>query len=215
MTKRLWALGLGVLFLVSTTHAKAGVTFEPYYSLRSNKSIKPGKDNTESESIRSYEDKGLRASLSFLRLFRFSLGVGQGVGTTTTTQRTLKDNYNEIDFDQELDMSTQTEGTETKMVETQNRAKVNLVFDPGFWIFIARLQAGVTAQQRLVKLYEDGSLVKNLAPPITYKPNAGVGLGVRFSSQVFFMIEYAGYFYSFPKLQPFEREASVSFGVSL
>jgi len=51
--------------------------------------------------------------------------------------------------------------------------------------------------------------------PITYKPTASAGAGVRIGRTMYFMAEYGFFFYKFPETKPFEREVSVSYGVSL
>lgn len=205
---------LGVL--VSTNLASAGILFEPYYKVSSTKSIKVDRSkDQETETIKQREEKGLRAGLSFFSLFKLNLAVGQSFLVTTSTTDTIKDEYDEIDFNKELNTSTAEPGKEVKQKETQNNARVTLVFDPSFWIFIARLKAGITARQRIVELFQDDVLLSHVDPGITYKPNAGVGVGIKLTPNMYFMIEYGFYFYKFPETEPFEREATISYGFSI
>lgn len=216
---KIWIIGIvaGCLLLsASADSAYAGITFSPYYSVSSTKSISPKpKSGTETETISQREEKGISAGLSFFRLFGLSLSVGQNFATKTTTEQTIKDEYGEIDFDSELDTSTRTPGKEVKIKDTQNKAKFSFYLDPGFWIFIARAKVGVTATQRKVETFQDDILIDQKDPAPTYKPHAGVGLGVRFSPRIFAMTEYNFFFYKFPEKEPFEREATVSFAFSI
>lgn len=210
-----YLLGLAIVFFFTTT-AQARITFEPYYSVSSTKNIQPNRaKGTETETIEQREEKGLRAGIGLWRWFGLNLEVGQGFGVKTSTTGTIKDNYGQIDFNEELNSSTEAPGKELKVKDTQNNGRVNLLFDPSFWIFIFRFKAGVTAQQRITTLFNDGVEVKRTEPPITYKPNASLGVGVRIGPRMFFMIEYGVYFYSFPKPEPFERQASVSYGFAI
>lgn len=212
---RLFGPVLVALALTCSSSGWARFHFEPYVSLTSNKSITTNRsDGTETEKIRERQEAGIRAGLSFFRLFKLNLSAGQSVLTTTISEsEIIKDEYDEINFGSEID--TSTEGKETKTEETQNKARLSLLFDPGFWIFIARLKIGVTARQRLLKVYQDDALVKNLEPPITFKPHAGVGLGVKLAPRMYFMVEYSFYYYKFPELEPFERAATISYGIGI
>jgi hypothetical protein len=196
--------------------AFARITFSPYYSVSSTKSISPKrKDSTETEKISQREEKGLSAGVSFFRIVGLSLSVGQNFKTTTTTEQTVTDEYGEIDLNSELDSSTRTPGMQTKIKDTQNKAKFSFYLDPGFWIFVARMKLGVTATQRKVQVFADDILVDTQDPAPTYKPHAGLGLGVRLSSRIFAIAEYTFFFYKFPEKEPFEREATISFGFSI
>ncbi|MEZ4743929.1 MAG: hypothetical protein R3B45_16030 [Bdellovibrionota bacterium] len=194
----------------------AGITIAPYYSVSSTKSITTKQSQgTETEKISQREEKGLKAGISFWRLFKLQLAVGQNFKTTTTTEQEITDEYDEIDFNSELDTSTRTPGKSTKIKDTQNKAKLSIVLDPGFWIFIARLKAGVTATQRKIEVFEEDQLISKVDPEPTYKPHAGVGLGIKFTRRMYGMIEYNFFFYKFPKPEPFEREAAISFAFSI
>ncbi|MDD1421225.1 porin family protein [Dolichospermum sp. ST_sed1] len=199
-----------------STSAHARITFEPYYSVSSTKSLKPNKKaSTETEKISQREEKGLRAGISFWRLLGLNLSVGQNFKTTTTQEQEIVDEYGEIDFNKEIDSTTKIPGVETKIKDTQNKAKATFVFDPGFWIFVARMKVGVTATQRITEVFIADEKTQEVRPDPTYKPHAGAGLGVRLSPRMFGMIEYNFFFYKFPETEPFEREASISFGFSI
>lgn len=206
------------LFLLGfySEQSEARVTFSPYYSVSSDKSIIAKKSKgTETEKKTFREEKGLKAGISFWKLFGASVSVGQNYKVTTSTESEISDEWGELDYSKDLNTSTSTPGSEKKIKETQNKAKVSVMFDPGFWILIARTKLGVTATQRLVDVYENDVLVSELKPEPTYKPHAGFGLGVKLSRRIKAMIEYDFFFYKFPETKVFERETSISFSFAI
>ena len=203
-------------FTVAPT-AQAKISFSPYYSIRSTKGIKPGAKNksTEDETIKQREEKGIKAGVSFFRLMKFELGVGQSVLTTTEKTSVAKDEYDQIDYETDLNMDTSNPESELKTTETQNRAKASLIIDPSFSIFILRAKAGVTATQRHFEAQQDGGTPTKFTSDPVYTPHLGAGAGVKLGRMAFFIAEYTFELYKFPKTEPFEREVSVSFGVNL
>ena len=158
---------------------------------------------------------GIRFSLSFWRLMKFQLGIGQSKLTQTQKTSEVTDEYEEIDFSSDLNMSTDNPDKEIKTVDTQNRAKLSFIFDPSFSIFIARVKIGVTAQQRIMDKEEDGVDPVSVTKGPTYKPHSGLGFGVRLTPRMYFMAEYSAYHYKFPDIEPFERQLSVSYSLSI
>ncbi len=208
------ALALGL----PSSAAFAGLSFAPYVSIKSTKSVTPGKkdQSTETEVIKQRQEYGLRASLSFWRLFKTQLSVGQSKLTNTQKVSQVKDEYGEIDMNQELNVDTSDPDKQLRLTETQNVGKFSLILDPSFSIFIARFKLGITARQRIIQKDETDVPSVKLTEPITYKPHSGVGFGVRITPRMFFMAEYEVYHYMFPpKLEPFERELSVSYNISM
>jgi len=209
-------LALSALTLVPS-RAEAGVTISPYVSIKSTKSLKPvTKDKSkETDTVQQRQEAGLRGSLSFFRLFGLSLSVGQSKLTTTQKVQDAKDEYGEIDYAKDLNMSTDAPDNDVKITETQRNARLNVSINPSFWIFILKAQIGVTATQRIITTEEAGKdgLTKTFGP--TYKPNSGFGFGVRFTPSMYAMAEYNMYHYAFPKLEPFEREVALSYSVEL
>lgn len=216
MKHRLLFLITGLAFMFSSA-AQAGVTISPYVSIKSTKSVKPQKkDKTkETESVKQRQEAGIRGSVSFWRLFSLTAGVGQSKLTTTEKVQDAKDEYGEIDYEKDLNMSTENPEQNLKITETQRNAKLTVAIDPGFWIFILRAKAGVTAQQRILETEQEGSEPTTLTFGPTYKPHSGFGLGVRFSRSMYAMAEYTFNHYKFPEIEPFEREATISFSISL
>lgn len=194
--------------------AEAQITFSPYYSVRSTKSINPGEtSDTEDETVKQKEEKGIRAGLRLGRLFKLTLGVGQSFSEATTKTNTVVDEFDEIDYSQ--DLNSTTVGKEKKLKEWDNRARFSFHFDPSFAIFILKLKLGVTAKQRITELLIEDELHSRNEPDPTYNPHAGVGFGLRFTRQMFWLAEYSLDFYKFPETEPFERELTVSFGFSI
>jgi hypothetical protein len=210
-------LGALALGLVGAPRAQAGVTIAPYVSVKSTKSIKPNaKDKSqENETVAQRKEAGLRASLSMGQLFSLQFSAGQNKLTTTQKTQDAKDEYGDIDYQKDLNLSTDAPDTELKITETQRNGKVSLVFDPSFSIFILRAKAGVTATQRILETEETGKDKMTLTAPPTYKPHSGFGVGIRFSPSMYAMAEYNFLHYKFPKVQPFEREVAVSFALSI
>ena len=201
---------------VSAGPAIAEVYVSPYLSIRSTKTIDPSKKaGQEDEKIKQYKEAGVTGGIGFWRLFRTSLSLGQATVTSTEKKSAVKDEYDEIDYNKDMNMSTDNPDNEIKITETQRRATFSLQIDPSFWIFIMRAKLGVTAQQRIVETREEGLPTQTLTKGPTYKPLSGLGLGVRLTPSMYFMVEYSAYHYKFPKMEPFERQLTVNYCVSI
>ena len=205
------------LMALGATQAMATVYVSPYLTIRSTKTANPSKtdSNAEDQNIKQYREAGVSAGIGFWSIFRSSLSLGQAAATATTKKSTLVDQYDEIDFHKDLNMSTDNPDNLIKVTDTQRRATFSLEIDPSFWIFIMRAKAGVTAQQRIVKTEEAGLPSRTVTKGPTYKPLTGVGLGVKLTPNMYFMVEYSAYHYKFPKMQPFERQLTVDYCVSI
>lgn len=203
--------------LLSAPVAQAGVTVSPYVSIKSTKSIKPNaKDKSkENETVKQRREAGLRASVSFFSIMRAQLSVGQNKLTTTSKTQDAKDEYGEIDYEKDLNMSVDDPEQELKVTETQRNAKFSLILDPSFGPLILRAKVGVTGTQRILDTEVTGQEKVTLTKGPTYKPHSGYGFGIRLSPGMFFMAEYEFFHYKFPEPEPFEREVSVSFSVSI
>lgn len=195
--------------------ALAGVSVSPFVSINSTKSIKPAGSGEEQETNKQRTTYGIRAKVSFWRLLGIQASVGTNKLETSEKTSEVKDEFDEIDLQKELKVSTDDPEKEVKITEEQRRGQVSLVFDPSFSIFILRASAGVQATQRLFTKEEEGMDNETFVGPITYNPIAGAGAGVRLGRAMFAMAEYNFFFYKFPEYEPFEREVAVSFGVSL
>lgn len=208
------SVAVGLLFMPV---ARAGISIAPYASISSTKKIKPNPKNKseEEEVIKQRTTYGIVGSLSFFRVFKLQASAGQNQLTTTQKTQFAADDYGEIDYNKDLTMSTDQPDKEVKTTETQRIGRLGLALDPGFWIFILRAKGGVQATQRLVKLEEKDKPAVSKLTPISYKPFAGAGAGVRLSPSMFFMAEYSIFMYQFPKTAPFEREVTVSYSVSI
>lgn len=218
MQARLITLALvAIVGLALGQNAEAKVTFSPFYSIGGTKSIKPDKANSGKENVtnRQRQTYGLNAGISFWKVFGAQLSVGQSKLTLTQKTQDAVDDFGEIDYEQDLNMNTSTADADVKTSETINKARLGIVLDPSFWIFILRAKAGVQATQRIMELEQAGMDKQKHEEPITYKPYAGAGAGIRLSRRMFFMAEYNFFFYKFPEYEPFEREVQVSFGVSI
>lgn len=215
---KFFAQAILITLIWGTTHgtASAAMSFDPYVTIRSTKSIKPNSDEgTETAKVKQRQEAGLRFSLSFWKLMKFQFGIGQSVLTQTQTVNEVADEYGEIDFASDLDMSTDNPDQEVKTIDTQNRANLTFSFDPSFSIFILRFKLGVTAQQRIMEKQEAGLENVSVTKGPTYKPISGVGFGVRINPSMYFMAEYSAYHYEFPDPEPFERQVTVSYSIGI
>ncbi|HYX36462.1 MAG TPA: hypothetical protein VE954_25425 [Oligoflexus sp.] len=218
MKRIFWKTALASTFLIISSTAWAKVTISPYVSIKSTKSVTPGKkaSGTENESLKQRQEYGIQASVSFWRLFKTQLAVGQSRTTTTSKVSEAKDEYGKIDFAQDLNMDTDQPDNEVKITETQRVGKFSLLLDPSFSIFILRFKIGVTAMQRIIEKDELGLPSTSITVGPKYNPHSGFGAGIRFSPRMFFMAEYNFFHYNYPtQIEPFERELSVSYNVSI
>ena len=208
-------LAVGIL-VTAVKPAIAGISFAPYASIKSTKSIKPGADKSETETIKQRQEYGLRASVSFWKLFKTQLSVGQSQLTTTSKISEVTDEYGDVDLQADLNMDTSQPDKEVQLTETQRVGKFSLLLDPSFSIIILRFKLGITAQQRIIEKEELGALKETITVGPTYKPHSGLGFGVRLTPRMYFMAEYEVYHYKYPPdIEPFEREVSVSYNVSI
>ncbi len=218
MKRIIWQSAFVTSLLLTSSQAWARLTFAPYVSIKSTKSVTPGKkdSSTENETLKQRQEYGINASLSFWRLFKTQLSVGQSVLTTTSKVSEAKDEYGKIDFAQDLNMDTDQPDNEVKIKETQRVGKFSLLLDPSFSIFILRFKLGVTAMQRIIEKEETDREPTSITVGPKYNPHSGFGAGIRFSPRMYFMAEYNFFHYNYPtEIEPFERELSVSYNVSI
>lgn len=213
----LWLSVFAAAFTFNSATALGGISIAPYASVSSTKKIStnPKNKSEEKEVIKQRNTYGIAGSLSMFSVFKLQASVGQNQLTTTQKTQYAADDYGEINYNKDLNMSTDQPDKEVKVTETQRIGRLGIAIDPGFWIFVLRAKGGVQATQRIVTLEEQGNPAVTKTTPITYKPYAGAGAGIRFSPRMFFMAEYSIFMYQFPKTAPFEREVTVSYNVSL
>ena len=216
MTYRLLFAALWMMLLVPM--AEARISIAPYYSIKSTKSVNPAKkgETIENEKVNQREEFGLRANISFWRLLKFQLSVGQSNNTKTEKAIEVEDEYGEIDFRQDLNISVDDPEKDISIKETQNVGKMSFIFDPSFSIFIARFKLGITARQRIITKEEQGLEPETITEGPTYNPHSGFGAGIRLSRSMYFMIEYEFLHYKYPPdIEPFERTLTASYSVSI
>lgn len=217
-----YLLALSLISLASE-QAHARISIEPFASVSSTKTIKPNKAGKNSEKPADTETSitkqrttyGLRATIGMFRLLKFQVGVGTNELATTTKVSQAVDDYEEIDYQKDLNMDTSDPDAEVKVTERQKKGTATLIVDPSFSIFILRGKAGVVATQRELEKEQTGSTATKYTSPITYKPTLGGGAGIKFGPSMYFIAEYSFFLYKFPEKSPFEREVTVTYGVSL
>lgn len=218
MKKFMFLLSAGLASWLLAGVAQAQFVITPYASIKSNKTIVPDLENPgeEEERIDERQEFGLRASLMLGSFFSLELGVGQSKSKMTEKAARIKDTYDKIDLQQELNVSTDDPNKDVRITETQNVGSASLVFDPSFSVFIARLKVGITAMQRIFTKDEVGMPSERIEDGPTYFPHSGVGLGIEITSGMYFMVEYEFLHYNFPpKAEPFERQLTVSYSIEI
>ena len=208
-------LTFGAIWLLTETVAIARVYVSPYVSISSKKKIEPAKAGKAKETSKTAQRTtyGVKAGLSFWRLFNLQLSVGRSKLDKTEKVQDAADEFDEIDYEADLNMATDDPDAFIDTQEITDKARLSLILDPGFWILIARAKVGVQATKRSMTLTQNDVTTKT-EPPITYKPIAGAGLGVRLTSRMKAMAEYTFVFYKFPETEPFEREVSISYQIA-
>jgi hypothetical protein len=218
MNRIFWQTTLLTTFFLVSSPAWAKVTISPYVSIKSTKSVTPGKKDSskENETIKQRQEYGIQASVSFWKIFKTQLSLGQSQLTTTSKVSEAVDEYGKIDFAKDLNMDTDQPDNEVKITETQRVGKFSLLLDPSFSIFILRFKIGVTAMQRIIDKEELGREPSSITVGPKYNPHSGFGAGIRFSRNMYFMAEYNFFHYNYPKdIEPFERELAVSYNITL
>ena len=198
--------------------AYGGVDIAPYVSIKSTKSVTPGNSNKtiDDEKVSQRQEYGIKATVTMWKLLKFQASVGESKLKKTEKVTDASDEYDEIDFQSELEIDTSDPTADVSITETQRVGKASFIFDPGFSIFIARLKLGITARQRILDRSQAGLDDVQITEGPTYKPHSGLGFGVRFSPRMYWMAEYEFYHYKYaPDIEPFERELSVSFSVAI
>lgn len=206
-------ISLAILLGVAQT-AEARFYMSPYVSVSSKKKIKPADAGKESSNTSQRTTYGIRAGLGLGKLFRLQLSVGRAQLDKSEKVSKASDDLEEIDYEEDLNMSTDDPDALVNTKEIQDKARLTAILDPGFWIFIARAKAGVQASQRKMSLTQGGE-TSEFTTPIKYSPLAGAGLGIRLGRMMKAMAEYTLIFTEFPEEKPFEREVSVSFSINI
>jgi len=216
MKKLMFLLGASLLLAAGVAQAQFVIT--PYASIKSNKTIVPDLENEgqEEERIDERQEFGLRASLGIGSFFSFQLGLGQSKSKITEKAALIKDTYDKIDLQEELNVSTDDPNKDIRITETQNVGSASLVFDPSFSVFVFRFKLGITALQRIFVKDEVGLPTERLEDGPTYLPHSGVGIGIEVTSGMYFMVEYEFLHYNYPpSAEPFERQLTVSYSMEI
>lgn len=212
-------IALFAIALSSEAFAKSAsrFSFTPYVSMKSKTVKKKDKNDPTKEvaTTRTRTEYGFKAGLRFMSIMKLSLGVGQSSLTKKEEVSELKDEYGEIDFNQDLGTSNHAPTDEITMTETRRNAKLTLSVLPKLGPFIVKAGAGVTAKQRIIASEINGIQQPTLTKGPTYKPHSVVGAGFRIDSKKHMMLEYEMYHYKFPELEPFERAVTLSVTVGI
>lgn len=219
----IYSIVTSAILVLSAQAAHARISIEPFASISSTKTIKPNKAGKNSETPAATETSvtkqrttyGVRGTIGMFSVFKFQLGVGTNELTTTSKVSQAVDDYEEIDYEKDLSMDTSDPASDVKVTERQKKGTATLIVDPSFSIFILRGKAGVIATQRELEKSQTGSATTKFTSPIKYKPTVGAGAGIKFGPRMYFIAEYSLFLYKFPEKAPFEREVTVTYGVSI
>ncbi len=210
------AIGFSSLNAYAAKMKMGFVSLEPYYSMIQNKDNFTDSSGQDVSKTRKTEEYGLRASVKLAKILQLRASYGESKSSKTETAIEIADTFDEIDLQTDLQIDTSNPDADVTINEHQKNAKLKLVIDPSFSIFIVRAFVGVSARWRILTRQEEGleDYTSEYGPK--YNPVAGAGFGIRFSRRLYAMAEYEFYFHNYPdELEPFEQALSVSFGVSI
>lgn len=189
----------------------------PYFSMKSKTVKKKDKNDPTKEvaTTRTRSEYGVKGSVRFLKMMKASLSVGQNTLSKEEEVSELKDEYGEIDFEEDLGTSNHAPTDIVKSTETQTNAKFTLSVLPKVGPIIVKVGAGVTGRMRVITSEINGEKQPTITKGPTYKPHTVMGAGMKLTPKTGVMLEYELYHYKFPKLEPFERSVTLSFNVGI
>lgn len=211
---------LCVFALSSEGYARSGgskFSVSPYFSMKT-KTVKKKDRNDPTKEVsktRTRTEYGVKGSLRFMSIMKLSLGIGQNSMKKTEQVSELKDEYGEVDFNEDLGTSSRAPTDEVTMTETQRLGKLTLSINPKMGPLIFKAGAGVTAKMRIIESEINGVKQPTIEKGPNYKPHSVVGVGMKLNSKTSIMLEYELYHYKFPELEPFERAVTLSAGVGI
>lgn len=192
-------------------------TVSPYFSMKTKKTKQKDRTDPTKEvtKTRTRTEFGLRGSVRFLKILKASVSVGQNSLAKEEEVSELKDEYGEIDFNEDLGTSDRAPTDIVKTTEKQTNAKLTLAVVPKFGPFIVKAGAGVTGRLREITSEINGEAQPKITKGPTYKPHSVVGAGFKAGPKMSVMLEYELYHYKFPEIEPFERSVSLSINVGI
>jgi hypothetical protein len=197
------------------------ITVGPYASVSSTKAIKPvaGKDTGSSEeTITQRTTYGVKVDLRLGRLFTLSVNGGQNEVDTTKKPIAMRDEYGDIDFTKDLNVDPNSQTATYRYRETQRLGSAQLVLAPALMkgVLWGKLGAGARARERLITISDEiAQTTKSTKDPLRWSAMATAGVQLRLLGAFNAGVEYKFYFLKFPKTEPHEQEAVVSFGMSI
>jgi len=197
------------------------ITVGPYASVSSTKAIKPvaGKDTGSSEeTITQRTTYGVKVDLRLSKLFKLSLNGGQNEVDTTKKPIAMRDEYGDVDFAKDLNVDPNSQTATYRYRETQRVGSAQLVLAPALMkgVLWGKLGAGARARERLITISDEiAQTTKSVTDPLRWSAMATAGVQLRLLGAFNAGVEYKFYFLKFPKTEPHEQEAVVSFGMSI
>ena len=210
------AMGFSSLNAYAAKVKMGFLSLEPYYSMIQNKDNFTDSSGQDVSKVRKTEEYGLRASLKLASILQLRASYGESKSKKTEKAIEIADTFDQIDFQTDLQIDTTDPDVDVTVNEHQKNAKLKLVIDPSFSIFIVRVYVGVSARWRLLTREDVGVEDYTAEYGPEYNPVAGAGFGIKLSRRLYAMAEYEFYFYNYPtEFEPFEQALSVSVGVSI
>ncbi len=213
------ALVLALLFVSGGSEiAEAASRFSvgPYASVSSTKEIKPGEESSE-ESVTQRTTYGLRVGIGLMRFLSLDVKVGVNEVDQTKKSVALRDEFDEINFEEDANVDTNDPDAEYRYQESQKLGVAKFVFRPRLFRMVwLNLGAGVRARKRDLTITEKPNGTKEtIDDPIKFHAVAAAGVGFRLLGSFTGSIDYDFYFIKFPETEPHEQEVTVSFGVEI
>jgi hypothetical protein len=204
------------------------LTVAPFASVSSTKAIAPDKvkmsssgtssSSAATETVTQRVTYGLKLDLRLGKLLVFSANGGVNKVDTTKKSVAMRDEYGDIDFATDANVSVADPEASYRYQEEQRVASAQLTIAPQLvrrllWM---KIGAGVRARQRLISITDAvAGTSKDITDPIRYSPLAVAGFGTKLLGAMSASIEYKFYFPKFPKTEPHEQEVLVSMGISI
>lgn len=219
----------GVIFCAVVTPEKASaaklgggpITVGPYASVSSTKAIKPvaGKNpGTSEETVTQRTTYGVKVDLRLGKLFTLSVNGGQNEVDATKKPIAMRDEYGDVDFAKDLNVDANSQSAVYRYRETQRLGSAQLVLAPALMkgVLWGKLGAGARARERLITISDEiAKTTKSTKDPLRWSAMATAGVQLRLLRAFSASVEYKFYFLKFPKTEPHEQEALVTFGMSI
>lgn len=189
----------------------------PFASVSSTKGIKPSTESSSEETVTQRTTYGLKIGVGLMSWLGLDIKVGVNEVDRTKKSVALRDEFGEINFEEDANVDPSQQDAEYRYQESQQLGVAKLMFRPRLFRMVwLNAGAGVRARKRDVVITQkpDG-VEEKIDDPVKYHAVASAGVGFRLLRSFRGSIDYDFYFMKFPETEPHEQEVTVSFGVSI